>query len=73
MAVAISNHCPNTLRRWIIRNVIRNIFDLARSKRAKTDEPGLQARQVPPSEYGQSELPDAYEESLKELTAPPRK
>jgi len=73
VAVAISNHCPNTLRRWIIRNVIRNIFDLARSKHAKPGEDGVTARQVPPSEYGQPELPDAYEESLKELTARPSK
>jgi hypothetical protein len=56
-----------------IRNAIRAIFGRTTSKITSDGSDRSMSTQVPPNEYGQSELPDAYEESLRELTAPPRK
>jgi hypothetical protein len=72
VALAISDRCPNSLRR-VIRSAIRAIFGRTASKTDGDGGDRSTSAQVPPSEYGQSGLPDAYEESLKELVAQPRK
>jgi len=72
VALVISDRCPNSLR-MPIRNAIRAIFGRTTSKITSDGSDRSMSTQVPPNEYGQSELPDAYEESLRELTAPPRK
>ncbi len=71
-APVIPDRCPNSLRR-VIRSAIRAIFGRTTSKTGGDGRVRSTSTQVPPSEYGQSELPDAYEESLKELVASPRK
>ena len=72
VALVISDRCPNSLR-MPIRNAIRAIFGRTTSKITSDGSDRSTSTQVPPNEYGQSELPDAYEESLKELTARPGK
>lgn len=74
IGLVMADHSPNALR-WLIRNFIRNAFDLTRStigKRKKVPpDPSSVSQQVPPDDYGQvkrEDLPDAYEKSLKELT-----
>src|SRR5713101_6874842 len=72
VALVISDRCPNSLR-MPIRNAIRAIFGRTTSKITSDGSDRSMSAQVPPNEYGQSQLPDAYEESFRELTAPPRK
>ena len=63
VALFFAERCPQSIH-WLIRNVIRRLFDFAGGPQAEST-----SRQVAPNEFGQESHVDTYEESLKELKA----